>query len=87
MPPVKSATITLKKEVAPADIVARSLYPETRREIPRSEVKIKEDDTSIYIEIAARDTNSLRAALNSYLRWMKITEDTYWEIKGEDKLI
>ena len=83
MPPVKSATISIKKTEAAANVVARSLHPETQREIPRSEVKIKEDETSVCIEITANDTSSLRAALNSYLRWMKITEDTYWEIKGK----
>ena len=81
MPPVKSATISIKKSEASADVVARSLHPETKRDIPRSEVKIKEDETFVCIEITAKDTSSLRAALNSYLRWMKITEDTYWEIK------
>jgi KEOPS complex subunit Pcc1 len=80
---VKSATITIEKNEATADVVARSLHPETQREIPRSVVKISEDDSFVHIEIAAQDTSSLRAALNSYLRWMKITEDTYWEIKGK----
>ncbi len=83
MSTVKSATISIKKNENAASVVARSLHPETKREIPRSIVKIKEDENHICIEITAKDTSSLRAALNSYLRWMKITEDTYWEIKGK----
>jgi KEOPS complex subunit Pcc1 len=84
MLPVKSATITLKKSNA-TDVVARSLHPETIREISRTKVAIKEDESSYYIHISAQDSSSLRAALNSYLRWMKVTEDTYREIKKSER--
>ena len=81
MLPVKSATIIIEKNEA-TDVVALSLHPETVREISRTKVAIKEDDSSYYLEICAKDSSSLRAALNSYLRWIKVTEDTYREIKG-----
>ena len=81
MPPVKMATISLKKNDKYTDIVVKSLHPETKRAIPRSSVKIREDAQTIYIDIQAEDTSSLRAALNSYLRWMKITVDTFQEIQ------
>ena len=84
MPAVKSATITLKKENSYADVVVKSLHPETKRDIPRSQVNIREDAHKIYIEIEAEDTSSLRAALNSYLRWMKVTYDTYYEIQKKN---
>jgi KEOPS complex subunit Pcc1 len=84
MPAVKSATITLKKENSYANVVVKSLHPETERDIPRSQVNIREDPHKIYIEIKAEDTSSLRAALNSYLRWMKVTYDTYYAIQEKN---
>ncbi len=80
MLPVKSATIFIKKSHV-TDVVAKALHPETVREISRTKVEIEEDDSSYKINITAKDTSSLRAALNSYLRWMKVTEDTYMEIR------
>jgi KEOPS complex subunit Pcc1 len=80
MLPVKSAIITVDRNKA-TDIVAGSLQPETAREVSRTQVTIEEDDSSYFIRISAKDSSSLRAALNSYLRWMKVTEDTYLEIR------
>ncbi len=37
--------------------------------------KLKRDGDIISIEIKAEDTVALRAALNSYLRWLKIIYD------------
>jgi KEOPS complex subunit Pcc1 len=83
MLPVKSATIFINKSHT-TDVVAQALHPETVREISRTQVVIEEDDSSYKININARDTSSLRAALNSYLRWMKVTEDTYNVIKKDE---
>jgi tRNA threonylcarbamoyladenosine modification (KEOPS) complex Pcc1 subunit len=52
------------------------------RKIPRTEVNLEEDENSINLEIIAQDINALRAAMNSYLRWMKVSIDTYNEIKN-----
>ncbi len=81
---VKSATIFIKKSHA-TDVVAKALHPETVREISRTKVEIGEDDSSYMINIVAKDTSSLRAALNSYLRWMKVTEDTYEVIRENER--
>lgn len=83
MPVVKSATITLKKENSYTDVVVKALHPETSRDIGRTHVDLSEDAKTIIIEIEAEDTSSLRAALNSYLRWMKVTHDTYYEIQNK----
>jgi tRNA threonylcarbamoyladenosine modification (KEOPS) complex Pcc1 subunit len=53
------------------------------RKIPRTKVDLKEDEENILINIQAQDVNALRAAMNSYLRWMKVCIDTYMET--EDK--
>jgi KEOPS complex subunit Pcc1 len=44
---------------------------EAGREIPRTKVDITLDGT-LKIVIDAKDTHALRAALNSYLRWIDL---------------
>ncbi len=80
---MKKAIITLKKDGKIAQIVAKSLLPETERKIPRTEVNVRDDVDTIYIELRAKDVNALRAAMNSYLRWMKVSIDTFNEIQVE----
>ena len=77
--PMKKAVIALYKDNTPAHVIARSLAPETARTIPRTSVNIREDKESICIEIGADDINALRAAVNSYLRWITVSWDTYLE--------
>lgn len=76
---MKKAVITLQKRGKIAQVVAQSLLPETERKIPRTEVNLREDEDALYLEIRALDVNALRAAINSYLRWMKVGIDTYLE--------
>ena len=78
---MKKGIITIQKQGNIADVVAKSLLPEMDRNIPRTKVNLKEDKNKIQIEIQAQDVNALRAAINSYLRWMKVSMDTYEEIK------
>jgi tRNA threonylcarbamoyladenosine modification (KEOPS) complex Pcc1 subunit len=80
---VKRAVITVQKDDKIADVVTKSLLPETERHIPRTKVDIREVGDVIQIELMADDTNALRAATNSYLRWMKVTIDTYLETHKE----
>lgn len=56
-----------KKE---AEVVARSLDPEIKHKIPKTDVTVSLSDRTFTIEIQAKDTSSLRAACNSYLRWI-----------------
>jgi len=53
-----------------AKIVAGSLSPEIKNKIPKTNVKIKIDKKTYYLEIKSNDISSLRAACNSYLRWI-----------------
>jgi len=78
---VKKGIITIQKQGKIADVVAKSLLPEMDRKIPRTKVNLKEDENAIYLEILAEDVNALRAAMNSYLRWMKVSIDTYKETR------
>lgn len=48
-----------------------ALKPETKRSIgPRSRVKISREGRTLRLTVSAKDANALRAALNSYLRWV-----------------
>lgn len=58
-----------------APVMLASLRPELGRELPRTRVSASIVDGELLMRIEADDTTSMRAALNSYLGWMKITED------------
>ena len=49
-----------------------ALRIEAGREIPRTMVKIEKHGDETQIEIKAKDLHALRAALNSYLRWINL---------------
>jgi tRNA threonylcarbamoyladenosine modification (KEOPS) complex Pcc1 subunit len=51
-------------------IVADSISPEIKNKIPKTNVKIKIDKTTYFLDIISDDISSLRAAINSYLRWI-----------------
>jgi len=53
-----------------ARIVAESLLPEIKHKIPKTNVHVSLEGKKILLTIAAKDISSLRAACNSYLRWI-----------------
>jgi len=53
-----------------AKIVAESLDPETKNKIPKTNVNISLSGDKISLKITSKDISSLRAACNSYLRWI-----------------
>jgi tRNA threonylcarbamoyladenosine modification (KEOPS) complex Pcc1 subunit len=52
-------------------IVVASLSPEITHKIPKSMVAVSQDDTILKLTIESDDVSSLRAACNSYLRWIQ----------------
>ncbi len=62
--------------------LGRVLSPEGGRDIPR--VRVSMDDVSgpLVLGFEARDTPALRAALNSYLRWMALAQGIMDEVKA-----
>jgi len=68
----KSVTISLecksKKEV---DIISGSLEPEMKKDIPQTQIEMKKTNNKIILKISADQTNILRAAINSYIRWIE----------------
>jgi tRNA threonylcarbamoyladenosine modification (KEOPS) complex Pcc1 subunit len=57
--------------VRDACIVAQSLSPEIQHRIPKSNVTFIIDKKTLKITIKSEDVSSLRAACNSYLRWIQ----------------
>ena len=53
-----------------ARIIADSLKPEIKNKIPKTNVKIDLSGKTFSIDLEAKDVSSLRAASNSYLRWI-----------------
>jgi len=55
-----------------AKIVAESLNPEIKHKIPKTNVEIFLKGKTFTLKIEAKDISSLRAACNSYLRWVNV---------------
>jgi len=53
-----------------AKIVSESLNPEIKNKIPKTKVTVNLSGKTFSIEIDSKDISSLRAACNSYLRWI-----------------
>jgi tRNA threonylcarbamoyladenosine modification (KEOPS) complex Pcc1 subunit len=54
-----------------AHIIAQSLAPEIHHKIPKSSVTFSVDKKTLEVTIKSEDISSLRAASNSYLRWIQ----------------
>ena len=53
-----------------ARIIAEALEPEIKHKIPKTEVNVTLSDKTFSLKITTNDVSSLRAACNSYLRWI-----------------
>lgn len=57
-----------------AETVFSALKPETRSApSKRSRVHLNRENNSLLLRFEAKDTTALRAAINSYLRWINLT--------------
>ncbi len=75
------ATIRVS-EPGRSDFLAKTLKPETVRSIPRTSVEVDVEGDELVVNVMAEDVNALRAALNSYLRWIKLALDTEETVGG-----
>jgi tRNA threonylcarbamoyladenosine modification (KEOPS) complex Pcc1 subunit len=57
--------------VKDACVIAQSLSPEIQHRIPKSNVTFSVDKKTLKVTIESDDISSLRAACNSYLRWVQ----------------
>jgi tRNA threonylcarbamoyladenosine modification (KEOPS) complex Pcc1 subunit len=54
-----------------ASVIAQSLSPEIQHKIPKATVTFSVDKKTLKVTIETEDVSSLRAACNSYLRWIQ----------------
>lgn len=60
-------TVDSKKE---AIIIVDALLPEITNNIPKTRANVTRSGNIFFLEVEAKDVSSLRAACNSYLRWI-----------------
>lgn len=65
----------LRIESPYAEAILSSLRPEAGRELPRTHVSVSGSGNTASVSIEAKDTTAMRAALNSYLGCIRITEE------------
>lgn len=77
------AEITIDAVEELVQIIEKSLHPEVEQPISeRSKVEITTENSELRIRVKASDLAALRAALNSYLRWVGAILDTLENISG-----
>ena len=74
---MKSATLSFEKNEDIKECL-QSLVPEADEGMRRVEIDLSFGPPQIIID--AEDTRALRAALNSYLRWLNISEKIFNDI-------
>jgi len=60
---------------AEAAALAGALGPEVGDEVPKTRGALARDGARVTLDLAAEDVPSLRAAVNSYLRWARTALD------------
>ncbi len=58
-----------------AKIIMESISPEIKNNITNTKVILYSSNKKIFLEITSKNLSSLRAACNSYLRWIKTAYD------------
>lgn len=58
-----------------ARVVSESINPEIKIKIPNTDVKVSIYKKTFFMDIKAKNVNSLRAACNSYIRWINTALD------------
>jgi tRNA threonylcarbamoyladenosine modification (KEOPS) complex Pcc1 subunit len=56
-------------------IIVRSLIPEIKNKIPKTNIEVTYSGKTLFLKIETSDISSLRAACNSYLRWINTAFD------------
>lgn len=81
---IRTAVLKLKfLEKKQLDAIFVALEPETRVKLAsRSKVGIKRQDDSLILVFEAKDTSALRAAINSYLHWIRLMKDALDAVKA-----
>jgi len=74
---MRAATVRLRfPEKKQLDAIFLALEPETRIKLAsRSKVEVRRQDEYLILVFEAEDTSALRAAINSYLHWVRLMKD------------
>jgi len=64
--------------------ILRSLEPEISSPTARSRASLAEEGDYLVLKIEAKDTVALRAALNSYLRWINAILNVFQTLEREE---
>jgi tRNA threonylcarbamoyladenosine modification (KEOPS) complex Pcc1 subunit len=64
-----------------AKIIHDSIKPEVVHMIPKTQIETKLEKNKFFLKIEAEDLSSLRAACNSYIRWI----DTAYNVEKKVK--
>ncbi|HDO19784.1 MAG TPA: hypothetical protein ENG74_03565 [Thermoplasmatales archaeon] len=67
----KATLVFLFDNVREAEIIAKSIEPEVKKKIPKTSLGMSLNGKELILEIISDDTSSLRAACNSFLRWIE----------------
>ena len=73
---MREATLRIQAGRDAALAAKAAILPESEREIQRTSVSVITEEKWLMLSITAEDTTSLRAAINSYMRWIKVAMDT-----------
>ena len=57
--------------ITDASVISRTLSPEIKHKIPKSAITFSIEEKNLRVTIESEDISSLRAACNSYLRWIQ----------------
>ena len=77
-----TAIVRIERRPPVLDRLAAALAPEAEREVPRAAATLRRDAPGrLDLAIRARDTGALRAALNTYLGWIRLAEETESAVK------
>jgi len=73
-----TAVITVRLPREPLALwLERALTPEASREVPRARAEVRRPSVhTVEIALTARDTGSVRAAMNTYLGWVHLALET-----------
>ncbi|MGC8565124.1 MAG: KEOPS complex subunit Pcc1 [Thermoplasmata archaeon] len=63
----------IRIDIENPEIIYNALRVEGERNIPRTSITLQLGEKNLKILINASDVNALRAAINSYMRWINLS--------------
>jgi tRNA threonylcarbamoyladenosine modification (KEOPS) complex Pcc1 subunit len=73
----RGTIVVHRPDATGAERLLQALAPEAAREVPRAHATVtRGTDDTVRVTLVARDTGSVRAAVNTYLGWISLAERT-----------